>query len=452
MLNKLDIAELLNQPLPLVNVLKDEITNKGPMSFAHYMDRCLLHEKHGYYMKKDVFNTKGDFITSPEISQMFGEMIGVWVVNFLSTIRAIDLDNPIKSATNRKISLVEFGPGRGTLMADIVKVLQQFKLLNGLEINFIEYSPFMRKMQQENITKLLQKHNIWMKYEYDESKKSKMEEFTNENKDQFIRLRWFSMYEQFLYENHGLDMKTLKDPVPIVSIAHEFFDALPVHIFQFTKSQGWCEKLVTVSSDPLKKKQFDFVLSPGPNDNVHKILKPEQTFSKEVAATLEEGDTVEVSPKSLVITNSLCELINKVNGASLIIDYGENHALSNSVRGIRNHKYVENDMLLEFPGEVDLSAYVNFAALAEAAKKNSEMAAFGPIPQGVFLESMGIETRVEMLCKTASPAVAERLKSEYERLVSPDEMGEIYKVQYLGKKGNGEIFPFVKPEDTQVFY
>jgi len=118
-------ADLNAIELPLADVLREEILSKGPITFHHYMDRCLLHEQHGYYMKKDVFNTKGDFITSPEISQMFGEMIGVWCLSLLGKINAIDLDNlrkPANGQAKKKYGLLEFGPGRGTLMIDIIRV------------------------------------------------------------------------------------------------------------------------------------------------------------------------------------------------------------------------------------------------------------------------------------------------------------------------------------------
>jgi len=411
-------------------------------------------------MKKDVFNTKGDFITSPEISQMFGEMIGVWCLSLLGKINAIDLDN-LRNRTSgpakKKYGLLEFGPGRGTLMIDIIRVLHQFGLLNGLEINFVEASPFLRKIQQERITKQLQKYDIWMKYDYDESKKSKVERFTSENPDFYLNLRWFTMYEQYLFEDFGdLAFREFRenDPnnTPVLVLQHEFIDALPVHMFQFSREWGWCEKLVNVCHDYTKQRKFEYILTDGPNENVKKFLKPEETFSEEVRKTIKHGDTVEVCPKALVMTNSISELIAKTNGGALIIDYGENHALSDSVRGIRSHKYIPQDHLLEYPGEADLSAYVNFQALAHVARKTPNVQAYGPIPQGLFLESMGMNTRLEALWQVADSETRKRLESEYLRLVSPDEMGEIYKVMYIGRESTGEVFPFIEQNEPQVFY
>lgn len=143
----LDLQDLKSSELPLVDIIKDEILEKGPMTFSRYWDLALGHQEHGYYMKRDVFNKKGDFITSVEISQMFGEMLGIWIINLLSQIRAVNLDDPSPKSLEKKFSLLEFGPGKGTLMTDVVNVLHQFNLLKGIEINFVEMSPFMRKMQ-----------------------------------------------------------------------------------------------------------------------------------------------------------------------------------------------------------------------------------------------------------------------------------------------------------------
>lgn len=133
-------------------------------------------------------------------------MIGVWCAHFFEHSKIINFNDLASlNVPRKKISLVEFGPGRGTLMIDIIRVFQMLKILNGVEINFIEFSPFMRKMQQNNILKQLQKYDIWMKYEYEESKRSKVERFTSENKDFYLSLRWFSMYENMLYEDFGND-------------------------------------------------------------------------------------------------------------------------------------------------------------------------------------------------------------------------------------------------------
>eukprot|EP01017_Pseudomicrothorax_dubius_P004982 TRINITY_DN1114_c0_g1_i2.p1 TRINITY_DN1114_c0_g1~~TRINITY_DN1114_c0_g1_i2.p1 ORF type:complete len:431 (+),score=92.58 TRINITY_DN1114_c0_g1_i2:552-1844(+) len=430
------------------------------MTFSSYMEKSLLHEEHGYYMKKDVFNAKGDFITSPEISQMFGEILGVWIVMFLEKIGMYDektrsIRKHEQSTTGKRLSLIEFGPGRGTLMSDVLRVLQQFNLLNGLEINFIEFSPFMRKLQQDNLTKLLRKWDYWMKFEHNPTKKNKMEKFTCEDESKFLSLRWFPMYEHFLHEDFGEFVKTQlgadQNKAPIIVIAHEFFDALPVNIFEYN-GVNWCEKLVNISHKPLGQNPFEFFVTQTETENVRKILKPEETFSSEVRKSLKPGFNIEISPKSLVLVNSLSELIAKNDGALLFIDYGEAHGFSNSVRAIRNHKFIEGDTYLAFPGECDLSAYVNFAALEAAARKVPGIKPWPIIPQGLFLESMGMNTRLEYLISRTDSATTKRLESEYLRLVSPDEMGQIYKFQYIGLEKNGEIFPFIDESAQTIHY
>ncbi|EGR28531.1 hypothetical protein IMG5_173480 [Ichthyophthirius multifiliis] len=453
---QMDLAEIPND-LPLINKIKDLIYQKGPISLSEYWHLALLDEQHGYYMKNDVISAKGDFITSVEISQMFGEILGIWTINTLQQIGAINLSNTNSDRDKKKFSLVEFGPGRGTLMSDIIRVLYQFNLLNGIEINLIEYSPYMRKLQQEKIINQLQKYGIYMSYDYNEAKKSKVERFVSENKDIIMSIRWFKMYENMLFEDFGdlvmpqLDQKKQKSLKPIIVFAHEFFDALPAHQFVYQKGKGWCEKLVNINYDSMKMKNFDWIHSDGPNENVEKILQPKKTFANEKMKQIIDGDQIEIQAKSPIIINSLSELIQKTNGAILSIDYGENQAFSNSFRGIRKHKFIKNEDILEYPGQIDLSAYVNFAHLAEASQQVKGIKAYDIMTQGLFLESMGLNTRLEMLCKNVNIQKKKALEEEYYRLVSPEEMGGTYKVQYIGLQKNGEVFPFIS-NNQQIYY
>ena len=137
-------------------------------------------------------------------------------------------------------------------------------------------------------------------------------------------------------------------------------------------------------------KTLKFVLSNGPNQNVQKILNPDKYFSPEIRNLIKEGDTIEISPQSAVITNSLAELISKVGGAALIIDYGEKRAFSDSVRAIQRHKLMDKNDILNKPGDCDLSAYVNFMALEQAALKVEGIKVPELLTQGNWLEQMGI--------------------------------------------------------------
>ncbi len=102
-------------------------------------------------------------------------------------------------------------------------------------------------------------------------------------------------------------------------------------------------------------------------------MNPYKTFASELLKdSIQNGDRVEISPKSMIMMNSFVELISKIGGGILAVDYGETHGFSDSVRGIANHKYIPNDMIAEFPGQVDLSAYVNFIALAQACSTSQK--------------------------------------------------------------------------------
>lgn len=148
--------------------------------------------------------------------------------------------------------------------------------------------------------------------------------------------------------------------------------------------------------------------------------------------------------------NSFAELISKVNGAVLAIDYGEMHGFSDSVRGIAKHKFVKKEQLLELPGEIDLSAYVNFLALAESAKKAEGIANPQLMTQGQFLQNMGVWHRCEYL-KQANEDLGDELEKQVLRLVGDEEMGDIYKFMYMGLEKNGDVFPFIKENDEISF-
>jgi len=181
-------------------------------------------------------------------------------------------------------------------------------------------------------------------------------------------------------------------------------------------------------------------------------LNPDKAFSKEESASLKSGDSIEVQSRAMVLVNAISELISKTNGAALIIDYGEDHAFSESFRAIRKHKIIQKPYDLSFPGEADFSAYVNFRALKRAAESVPGIRAEGPMPQGLFLESMGITTRLEQLSLHASRAAAQRLEAEYQRIVSPEQMGANFKFLYIGRTENGDVFPFIRTDLSQTYY
>lgn len=258
----------------LSSTLYKMIQARGPISIADYMRLVLTSASSGYYMNRDVFGAKGDFTTSPEISQLFGEMLGIWCVHLWQ-----------QNGEPSEFRLIELGPGRGTLARDIIHLSAQFsKFQSALKIDFVEISPKMKEMQQ----KMLKRWDI--------------------------PFRWFE----------SLDLVP-REPSFNVFIAHEFFDALPVYQFVQT-TNGFREILIDVESD--KRNTLRFVKAPA--------LTPALRFleSRSLPSTLE---AVEICPSAGVITQEICSRLGSANGAALIFDYGEDSPGGLTLRGFKSH-------------------------------------------------------------------------------------------------------------------
>lgn len=191
---------------PLGREIAALIAAEGPISVARYMALCLGHPRHGYYIARDPFGQKGDFVTAPEISQMFGELIGLWCA-----------DAWVKMGSPQALRLVELGPGRGTLMADALRasrVLPDFRA--AVSVHLVETSPVLRAAQERAL------------------------------RPAGVPLAWHA------------DLADVP-PGPALIVANEFFDALPLRQFVRTPS-GWCERLVGLGADGA----LAFGLSPEP--------------------------------------------------------------------------------------------------------------------------------------------------------------------------------------------
>ncbi|PPS19504.1 hypothetical protein GOBAR_AA01099 [Gossypium barbadense] len=349
----------------------------GPISVAEYMEEVLTNPKAGFYINRDIFGAEGDFITSPEVSQMFGEMVGVWAMCLWE-----QMGQP------KRVNLVELGPGRGTLMADLLRGASKFKnFTESLHIHMVECSPALQKLQHQSL-------------------KCMDEENTSEGVDKRslstlagTPVSWHATLEQVPF---GL---------PTIIIAHEFYDALPVHQFQ-RGSRGWCEKMIDVTEDS----SFRFVLSPQPTPATLYLMKRcKWAVPKEV----EKLNQIEVCPKAMDLTSTLAKRIGVDRGGALIIDYGLNGVVSDSLQAIRKHKFVN---ILDNPGSADLSAYVDFASIKHSAEEASDdVSVHGPITQSQFLGSLGINFRVEALLQNCTDEQAEALRTGYWRLVGDGE-------------------------------
>ncbi len=328
------------------------IDQDGPISIASYMQECLLHPTLGYYTNHDPLGVDGDFITAPEITQMFGELIG------LSLAQAwLDQGRPTP------FSLAEPGPGRGTLMADLLRATASVPGFNdAAQIFLIEASPRLRDVQK---TTLKNHSPIWLN-----------------------------------------DVNDLLDQ-PLFLVANEFFDALPVR--QFVRSaDGWQERRVGVSDGEL----------------VFGLTKTTQIEA--LANRLPDtkgGDLVEYCPSAAPFVDTISKRIATRGGAALILDYGDWRSLGDTFQAIRGHEKVNP---LDAPGHADLTAHVDFEVLASAAK-SAKCGHTRLTPQGVFLERLGITGRAQNLAKALSGAELDQLVSAHRRLTHPDEMGTLFK-------------------------
>lgn len=355
----------------LASYLKELIKINGPITVARFMKNALTHPSLGYYNTKEVFGRKGDFITSPEISQIFGESIGLKIVQWAR------MHKP-----KGPIHLIELGPGRGTFMHDVLRTVKQFSDVKSQvkRVSLVEVSEKLRKFQE-----------------------NKLGEFS-------CNIDWAASVDQF---NPERCKKT-----STVILAHEFFDALPIHAFNRISGNEWREIMVGLDQQDV------FALQ----------LAHSETFSqklflpKHVEAS---QDAIEVCPEGIKIANWIKKCFSfSPSALGMIIDYGIYGAPSGSLRAIKEHKILGDP--LQDVGECDLSADVDFRALDSIFKDVFETEFKY---QGQFLLDMGIRERTMMLIERNRhlPEIASHLVSSYERLVNPKEMGSIYKVLTISK-------------------
>lgn len=345
--------------MSLLEHLKTRITNDGPLSVADYMTECLLHPKFGYYTTRDPLGAQGDFITAPEISQMFGELVG------LSLAQAW-----MDQASPDPFTLAELGPGRGTLMADILRATRSVPGFHAaLEICLIEASPTLRDVQKQTLS------------EY--------------------QVTWF---------DHAADLPQQ----PLYLVANEFFDALPVRQF-IRQGEGWAEKHVGLQDDMLSFGLTEPTAQPALD---HRL---EDT---------KDSDLVEICATAPPVLTEVCTRIATHGGAALVIDYGDWRSLGDTLQALRAHAPTDP---LQDPGAADLTAHVDFEALTiTAAAANCAFSRI--TPQGIFLERLGITNRAQSLAASLSGDALDTLIAAHRRLTHPQEMGTLFKVMGLFPK------------------
>ncbi|MCI5112047.1 MAG: SAM-dependent methyltransferase [Marivita sp.] len=339
----------------LADLLRKQIRSTGPMTLAQYMAACLLHPEHGYYTTQDALGADGDFTTSPEISQMFGELIGLCLAQAW-----IDQGAP------ERFALVELGPGRGTLIADVMRATLQVPGFHAAaELHLVEASERMRGKQAAALPA--------------------------------ARPTWHDTAE------------TLPDDIPVYAIANEFFDALPIRQFQ-RDPKGWREVMVGLAQDGRLERGLS---DPAPIDALNRRLDD-----------TEPGALIETCAHGTAIIDALARRIAGQGGMALIIDYGGWHSDGDTFQAVRGHRPV--DPFAE-PGRADLTAHVDFEALARAALI-AGCAATQLTNQGVFLERLGITPRAQSLAKGLAGDALDAHVAAHRRLTHPDEMGSLFKV------------------------
>lgn len=325
---------------PLETLIRRRVELTGPISVADYMAECLLHPEHGYYTTREPFGAKGDFTTAPEISQMFGEIIAAW---WLAAREAIGIPD---------MHLCEIGPGRGTLMDDMLRTMRK---LTGIlpPVHMVDASPRLVSMQQ----RLLAKHVAEISF-------------------------------------HTSAENLPDNPVGIV--ANELFDAIPIRQFVKTGHQ-WLERLVHIDETGA----LAFTIS---HIELDLALLPQGHQSAP------DGSIFEHAPIRLAIMQMISEHLKSYDGFALLIDYGHvNSSLGDTLQAVRAHRYVS---IFEKPGESDLTSHVDFETLGNVARA-SGLFATQIVTQGEFLLGAGIAQRAAHLPpKAASEAALDRLTSE----------------------------------------
>lgn len=345
---------------PLARLLVRRIALAGPITVADFMAEALGHPLHGYYQRRDPLGRAGDFITAPEISQMFGELVGLWCVELWHELGCPD-----------PCHLVELGPGRGTLMADALRASRVRPAFGAaIRLHLVETSPYLRERQEQALAPHLPSGH---------------------------RPQWHASLAEI-------------SAGPLLLVANEFFDALPVHQFEL-RPEGWRERVVACDGEKLA---FAWA-TPGPSFAL-------------IGDRQRRGSKAEVSPMALSLAGDIGRRLAHTGGAALIIDYGSGQTLpGESLQAVRRHEPVDP---LSDIGETDLSAHVDFASLARAAEEAGAVA-HGPLTQGEFLLRLGLEARAESLQARATPAQARDIDSARRRLLDSREMGTLFKALAL---------------------
>tara|TARA_Y100001001_G_C8009577_1_gene309210 strand:+ start:1270 stop:2322 length:1053 start_codon:yes stop_codon:yes gene_type:complete len=335
--------------MQLKDTLIRQIQNHGPIGVDRFMEAAVSY----YYAKNPAIGAEGDFITSPEISQLFGEMIGIWLA-----------DCWIKMGQSPSIALLECGPGRGTLMADILRATRHISGFHqALSVTLLEASSAMRERQRQAL------ETVWLG-----------------------DICWIDSLAEFVPE------------IPVLIVGNEFLDALPMRQYQKTTDGRWMERVIGWSEE----QGFHF----GLRDSVVEL---------NVSACM-AGQIFEVSPQRENFIRSCADLVTSQGGAGLFIDYGHlRSSAGETLQAVKDHKKCG---VFDFLGEADITSHIDFGALVDCLQGTKSFTT----SQSVFLQRLGITHRIGALKTKTTPEQFIQLERGFERLVSDTQMGKLFKV------------------------
>ena len=364
-----------------------DIKQNGPLSLASYITYALADPDEGYYQTKDPLGGAGDFTTAPEISGLFGEMCGLYLAHMAEIFGT---DNA---------AVIELGPGRGSLMADMRHVWQRLMpALAAAPLHFVETSPHLRQLQRKKL--------------------GDVEITFHANLDHL-------------------------PPQPLFAVANEFFDALPIAQAVWRRgdadggvSGAWHHRLVGLTDGRLA-----FVDGPplAPDDLAAWALDAMPTTART------DGDIVEFCPMAEAYVKKLAHHLATFGGACLVIDYGRDGQTGDSLQAVARHRPVD---VFHQPGTADLSHWVDFSALRRVATAAGARLV-GPVPQGDFLRETGIMQRAESAARFADAETRRGLYAAVDRLVSGQHMGSAFKVALLVPAGDGIPAGFTPSPDQE---
>ncbi|NLS04498.1 class I SAM-dependent methyltransferase [Rhizobium sp. P32RR-XVIII] len=358
--------------------IKAIIQANGPISVTDYFSLCLADPEYGYYRTREPFGRSGDFVTAPEVSQLFGEMIGVFIVHAWQ-----------RHGTPAGVRLVEIGPGRGTMMADMLRVIARLAppLFETMTVHLVETSERLRDIQSQTLD-------------------------AHEGK-----ISWHSDFEEV-------------PPGFTLLAANELFDAIPIR--QFVKTpNGFRERMVGLDTDG------ELAFAAG-------VAGIDPALLPEPHQTVLNGALFEISPARQAVMITICDRLKAFGGTALAIDYG--HLVTgfgDTLQAVRMHEF---DPPLAHPGEADLTSHVDFADLAKTAAA-AGLHLNGALHQGDFLTGLGIVERAAALGRNREPRTQEIIQSAVDRLAGAGEgrMGELFKAMAVSYPAV-DLMPF-RPVD-----